>query len=224
MEEQSDQKTQDVNAETSDEKVKEALAEKPDEITLDEVAASAGTTRQTIIRLFGGKDGLLEAVMDLLRAEAVPRTSMPADDSGRAALEALVAHYESVGDMVVRLLAQEDVMGHPAMNRMGVPLTTSFAKTTEDRQVMEMIYSQNLIGRPYFAPPGVPANRVAALRRALSAALEDKALLADAERSGLEIGAMDGEEMQSLVTRLYAMPSRIIERAKQALIYKPPGR
>jgi AcrR family transcriptional regulator len=79
-----------------------------DEITLDEVAASAGTTRQTVIRLFGGKDGLVEAVMDLLRAEAVPRTSMPADDSGRAALEALIAHYESVGDMVVRLLAQEE--------------------------------------------------------------------------------------------------------------------
>src|ERR1700722_1610049 len=72
-----------------------------DEITLDEVAASAGTTRQTVIRLFGGKDGLLEAVIAVVRAEAVPRTSMPADDSGRAALEALIAHYEAVGDMDV---------------------------------------------------------------------------------------------------------------------------
>jgi AcrR family transcriptional regulator len=79
-----------------------------DEITLDEVAASAGTTRQTVIRLFGGKDGLLEAVIDLVRAEAVPRTSMPADVSGRAALEALIAHYEAAGDMVVRFLAQEE--------------------------------------------------------------------------------------------------------------------
>ena len=79
-----------------------------DEITLDEVAASAGTTRQTVIRLFGGKDGLLQAVIDLVRAEAVPRTSMPADVSGRAALETLIAHYEAVGDMVVRFLAQEE--------------------------------------------------------------------------------------------------------------------
>src|SRR3984957_19801118 len=63
-----------------------------DEITLDEVAVGAGTTRQTVIRLFGGKDGLLEAVMDLLRAEAVPRTSMPADVSAQAALEALIGH------------------------------------------------------------------------------------------------------------------------------------
>ena len=84
-----------------------------DEITLDEVAAAAGTTRQTAIRLFGGKDGLLEAVLDLIRAEAVPRTSLPADVSPRAAVEALIAHYEAVGDMVVRFLAQEE--RHPAL-------------------------------------------------------------------------------------------------------------
>jgi AcrR family transcriptional regulator len=79
-----------------------------DEITLDEVARAASTTRQTVIRLFGGKDGLLEAVMGLLRSEAVPRTSMSSDVAGRAALKALIAHYEAVGDVVVRFLAQEE--------------------------------------------------------------------------------------------------------------------
>jgi AcrR family transcriptional regulator len=79
-----------------------------DEITLDEVAARAGTTRQTVIRLFSGKDGLLEAVIEVVRAEAAPRVAMPNDVSGRAALEALIAHYEAVGDMVVRFLAQEE--------------------------------------------------------------------------------------------------------------------
>src|ERR1700682_4444500 len=67
-----------------------------------------------------------------------------------------------------RLLAQEDLNGHPEMNKMGVPLTISFAKTEEDRQIMEIIYSQNLFGRPYLAPPGVPADRVAALRGAFA--------------------------------------------------------
>ena len=47
--------------------------------------------------------------------------------------------------------------GHPELNKMGVPLAISFAKTEEDRQVMEMIYSQNLFGRPYVLPEGVPA-------------------------------------------------------------------
>ena len=79
-----------------------------DEITLDEVAVSAGTTRQTVIRLFGGKDGVLEAVIGLIREEAVPRISMLGNVSRRAALRALIAHYEAVGDMVVRFLAQEE--------------------------------------------------------------------------------------------------------------------
>jgi AcrR family transcriptional regulator len=79
-----------------------------DEITLDEVATSAATTRQSVIRLFGGKDGLLEAVIALIRKEALPRVSMPDDVSGRAALNTLIAHYEAAGDMVVRFLAQEE--------------------------------------------------------------------------------------------------------------------
>jgi len=79
-----------------------------DEITLDEVAASAGTTRQTVIRLFGGKDGLLEAVLGLIRAEAGPRVAMSGGVTRRSALEALATHYETVGDMVVRFLAQEE--------------------------------------------------------------------------------------------------------------------
>ncbi len=107
---------------------------------------------------------------------------------------------------------------------MGVPLTISFAKTAEDRQVMEMIYSLNLFGRPYFVPAGVPADRVAALRKALSAVLADKALLADAENAGLDISPMGGEELQALVAKLYGLPPAIIQRARQSLIYKPTAK
>ncbi len=109
---------------------------------------------------------------------------------------------------------------------------------------MEMIYSQNLFGRPYLVPPGVPADRVAALRKALAAMLEDKALLAEAEKSGLDIGPMGGEELQALVARLYALPptdhragqaiadlqgaTRTIACANSHLIHRPgdrrPGR
>jgi tripartite-type tricarboxylate transporter receptor subunit TctC len=104
---------------------------------------------------------------------------------------------------------------------MGVPLTISFAKTEEDRQVMEMMYSQSLFGRPYVLPPDVPAERVAALRKAFMAALQDKDLLAEAEKSGFDIGPMSGEDLQTLVAKLYALPPKVIERAKQSLIYKP---
>ena len=84
-----------------------------DEITLDEVAVSAGTTRQTVIRLFDGKDGLLERVTDIISARVAPRISLSRDVSLQAAIEALITDYEAVGDMIVRFLAQEE--RHPAL-------------------------------------------------------------------------------------------------------------
>ncbi len=124
----------------------------------------------------------------------------------------------------VRLLAQEDLNGHPIMNKMGVPLTIAFAKNDEDRQVMELIYSQNLFGRPYFMAPDVPVERLAAMRKAFAAVLSDGALLADAQKIGLDISPMDGDELQALVARLYSFPALVIERAKRALVYKPSAR
>jgi tripartite-type tricarboxylate transporter receptor subunit TctC len=99
----------------------------------------------------------------------------------------------------------------------------SFAKTPEDRQVMELVYSQGIIGRPYVLPPGVPADRVAALRQAFTAALADKELLAEAGRMKLDIEPISGEDAQAMVAKLFATPAAIIERAKQAQIYKPPS-
>jgi tripartite-type tricarboxylate transporter receptor subunit TctC len=169
------------------------------------------------LRLIGGYAGSREIVMTMERNEVEGMCGMD-----WSSISTQQSGWISSG--FARLLAQEDLHGHPDMNKMGVPLTITFAKTEQDRQILEMIYSQNLFGRPYLVAPGVPADRVAALRGALAAVLQDKALRADAEKSGLDIGPMDGEELQALVAKLYAMPSRIIERAKQSLIYKPPAR
>jgi tripartite-type tricarboxylate transporter receptor subunit TctC len=121
----------------------------------------------------------------------------------------------------LKIIAQEDLKGHPEVNKMGVPLTISFAKSEEDRQVLEMMYSQNLFGRPYVLPPDVPAERVNALRKAFMDALADKDLLAEAEKSGFDVGPMSGEDLQAMVAKLYALPPKVIAHAKRALIYKP---
>ncbi|AGY57040.1 TetR/AcrR family transcriptional regulator [Gloeobacter kilaueensis] len=78
-----------------------------DEITLDEVAAAAGTTRRTVIRLFGGKEGLLDSVITLVWDKATPRLALPSDATLETALGALLAQYESGGDMTIRFIAQE---------------------------------------------------------------------------------------------------------------------
>jgi hypothetical protein len=124
----------------------------------------------------------------------------------------------------LRAIVQEDLRGHPELNKQGVPLATFFAKTAEDRQVMEVIYSQNLFGRPYVLPEGVPAERVAALRKAFMATMSDPALIAEANKAGMELGERDGEEVQTLLAKLYGLPASVIERTKRAMVYKPPAK
>jgi len=118
------------------------------------------------------------------------------------------------------LIAQLATKGHPEMNRMGVPVAIDFAKTDEDRKVMELIYSQLTFGRPFVLPPGTPPDRAAALRKAFMATMQDKDTLADAKKMNLDLDALSGEEVQAEVAKAYGMPANIVERAKQALIYK----
>jgi tripartite-type tricarboxylate transporter receptor subunit TctC len=119
-----------------------------------------------------------------------------------------------------RLLAQETTKGHAALDAMHVPLTYGFAKTDSDRAVMDLAYSQELFGRPFVLPPGVPPERVAAMRKAFMSALKDPDLLADAKKQRLEINPLSGEEVQNLVAKVYSMPPDVVAKAKQALVYK----
>jgi AcrR family transcriptional regulator len=78
-----------------------------DEITLDDVAAAAGTTRQTIIRRFGNKSGVLTAFTQRVGEEIEAHRASAASGSVREAARVLVSDYETTGDMVIRLLALE---------------------------------------------------------------------------------------------------------------------
>jgi tripartite-type tricarboxylate transporter receptor subunit TctC len=131
-------------------------------------------------------------------------------------------HPDWFAKKLMTVLVQLDMKGHPELNAMGVPLATQFARTDQDRQVMELIESQGVFGRPYILPAGVPAERVAALRKAYMDTMNDPALKAEAEKMQLDTGAMSGDDLQALVTKLYALPPAIVARARQALIYTPP--
>jgi tripartite-type tricarboxylate transporter receptor subunit TctC len=89
---------------------------------------------------------------------------------------------------------------------------------------MEAVYSQNMFGRPFVLPEGVPAARMTALRKAFMATMSDPALIADAGKANMELGERSGEEMQALVAKLYALPATVIERTKRAMIYRAPAK
>jgi tripartite-type tricarboxylate transporter receptor subunit TctC len=122
---------------------------------------------------------------------------------------------------LIRIILQLTNTGHPEMNRMGVPLAAEFARSDDDRQVMQLVFSQLTFGRPYILPPGVPAERVAALRRAFMAALTDPGAVTEARAMQLDLDPLSGDAVQQEVAKAYAMPARIIERARASLIYKP---
>jgi tripartite-type tricarboxylate transporter receptor subunit TctC len=130
-------------------------------------------------------------------------------------------HPDWFASGTIKVLAQLGVKGHPELDRMGVPSAIDFAKTAEDRQVMELVLSQSIFGRPFVLPPGVPAERTAALRKAFVDALQSKGLLAEAEKMKLDVEPLSGEDLQTLVKRIYATPVHIVERARQALGAKP---
>jgi tripartite-type tricarboxylate transporter receptor subunit TctC len=131
-------------------------------------------------------------------------------------------HPEWVTEHKIRILVQDSNRGLPELKAMGVPLSYSFAKTDEQRKIMELAYSQEIFGRPFVAPPGVPKDRVEALRKAFMATLADKETLADAKKMRLDIDAISGEEVQALVAKIYSYPPALVAKTKQALIYKAP--
>ena len=81
---------------------------------------------------------------------------------------------------------------------------------------MEMMYSQNQFGRPYMLAPGVPADRVAALRKAFMATGRTRRSWRRRRNSPSSSARCGGEELQAVVGKLYALPANVIERAKVA--------
>ena len=70
--------------------------------------------------------------------------------------------------------------------------------------------------RPFLGTPGVPADRVAYLRGAFNDTMKDSSFRVEAEKLKLDIGPMTGQEIESMLVRLFATPANVIERARVA--------
>lgn len=94
-----------------------------------------------------------------------------------------------------------------------VPTVYDYAKSDEDRQVLDFIFGPQVLGRPHFAPPGVPEIRVAALRKAFDDTMKDKAFVADADKLRIDVEPVSGVEMQKIIQRISGFDRSVIERA-----------
>jgi tripartite-type tricarboxylate transporter receptor subunit TctC len=118
-------------------------------------------------------------------------------------------------DNKINILFQITMQKHPELP--DVPLIIDHARTPDDRKVFEFLFAPQEMGRPFFAPPDVPAERVKALREAFEKTLKDPAYLAEAERMGIEVQHRGGEPIHRLLEAIYATPKDVIERAQDVV-------
>src|ERR1051326_7263924 len=101
-----------------------------------------------------------------------------------------------------------------------VPLVTELAKTDEQRQILALISSPTMLGQPYLAPPGVPPDRLAMLRRAFDATMQDKAFLADAEKISYSVMPLSAGEVAKIIHETVPAPPIVVAEPR-ALINAP---
>jgi tripartite-type tricarboxylate transporter receptor subunit TctC len=97
-----------------------------------------------------------------------------------------------------------------------VPLISDFANDHQ-KQVLRLVTSRQVVGRPFAAPPGVPEDRKQALRAAFEATLKDPAFLDEANKLKLEVNPVSGADVDKLLGELYRTPKDIVEEARKAI-------
>jgi tripartite-type tricarboxylate transporter receptor subunit TctC len=113
----------------------------------------------------------------------------------------------------LKILIQMGSREHPDLE--GVPSIYKYAKSEDDTKVLHLVFDQSILGRPMLAPPGLPADRVKALRDGFIATLKDPQFLADAGKAQMEILPATAAEIDKLLATFYAYPPAIIRKAKQ---------
>jgi tripartite-type tricarboxylate transporter receptor subunit TctC len=122
----------------------------------------------------------------------------------------------------IRILLQTGLEPHPDLK--SVPTIYDLVKSDDIRQIWDLILAPKVMSRPYALPPGVPADRVAALRQAFGRLAQDRAFLAEMERLGTEVSYRPGQDMERLIARVYAFPPALVERMVEAISSRPASR
>jgi tripartite-type tricarboxylate transporter receptor subunit TctC len=128
-----------------------------------------------------------------------------------------VSHPHWLRDKLIRFIAQSGLERDPRPELANVPAVMDLAKTDEQKAVLSIMFASGHLDRPVLAPPDLPAARVAALRAALKATLEDKEFLAETGKMGIPIVHVPGQEIQDLLARLYKSPPSVLAAVQKAM-------
>jgi hypothetical protein len=160
----------------------------------------------TKFKLVTGYLGTQETIIAIERGEAHGRCVF--------SLSALkTAKPEWLRDKRINVLVQIGL--EKAAEFPDAPLIFDLVTKEEDRQLLALMVGPGAMARPFAAPPELPANKAAQLRRGFDATMKDPEFLAEAARIQADILPTTGEDVQKLVTRLYATPRPVIDRVKK---------
>jgi tripartite-type tricarboxylate transporter receptor subunit TctC len=106
---------------------------------------------------------------------------------------------------------------HPDLKKLGVPFVMDLMKEVPNKQALELILSTQYYNRPFAAPPGTPADRVSALRKAFADSLQDKALLEEAAKARMDIDYLTPEQVMGALDKAFAVPREVQVRAIEEL-------
>lgn len=105
----------------------------------------------------------------------------------------------------IALLVQLSLHRHPDLPE--IPTLLDYAKTEQDRQIFKVMLARQVMAWPFVAPPGVPAERVAVLRKAFGETMHDAEFLSEAKKLSLEVVPVSGERIQAMLEELYRTTS-----------------
>jgi tripartite-type tricarboxylate transporter receptor subunit TctC len=106
---------------------------------------------------------------------------------------------------------------HPDLKKLGVPFVMDLMKEGPNKQALDLILSTQYYNRPFAAPPGTPADRIAALRKAFADALQDKTLLDEAAKARMDIDYLSPEQVMGALDKAFTVPRDVQVRAIEEL-------
>jgi len=115
----------------------------------------------------------------------------------------------------VHVLFQGGVAPNPELK--DVPFVVDLARNDEQKQAIEFLYAGQGIGRPFVAPPDLPADRLKMLRDAFNATMKDPEFIADVKKQNLDLEPEDGEHLAALIKKIYATPKPIVEKISELI-------
>ncbi len=113
----------------------------------------------------------------------------------------------------VKLLMQVGVDAHPDLP--GLPTVVDLARNEDERKLLSFMASGSRIGRSILSPPNQPAERVAALRAAFMATMQDEAFMAEITKLALDLDPISGEELQKSVIETASLDPGLIAKARK---------